>query len=95
MSESGEKALGVVIRGRVQGVGFRYWVREAATERGLVGWVRNRADGDVEALLAGPSEKLEDMLEACWRGPRFSGVTSVEARDASGENPPPTFEIRR
>ncbi len=95
MPESGDKAVSVVIRGRVQGVGFRYWVREAAAERGLVGWVRNRADGDVEALFAGSPERLEDMLEACWRGPRFSSVTSVEARDGGGDEVPPIFEIRR
>jgi acylphosphatase len=72
-----------MIRGRVQGVGFRAWVEYAAREHGLEGWVRNRRDGAVEAVFTGPSEAVEAMLAACRRGPPGSRVDSVDARQAS------------
>jgi acylphosphatase len=75
----------VLISGRVQGVGFRMWTEEEACERGLVGWVRNRRDGSVEALFAGPAEAVADMVEACWQGPPGARVDAVEAQ-AAGED---------
>jgi acylphosphatase len=68
----------VTIRGRVQGVGFRYWTRRTATARGLEGWVRNRRDGSVEAVFAGPKEAVADMIELCRRGPDGARVDSIE-----------------
>jgi acylphosphatase len=65
------------ISGRVQGVGFRAFVESEAQERALSGFVRNRRDGTVEALFAGPSEAVEAMLEACRRGPAHSRVAEV------------------
>ena len=53
----------VTIRGRVQGVGYRVWVDYTATSLGLEGWVRNRRDGSVEAVFAGPSDIVEQMVE--------------------------------
>ncbi len=73
------------IRGRVQGVGFRAWVLREASRRGIRGWVRNRADGSVEALFSGPNEDDIDMMMACYLGPpgaRVSGA-SVAARRSS------------
>ena len=69
----------VVIRGRVQGVGYRAWTERQALARGLEGWVRNRRDGSVEAVVVGPSETVADMLEACRRGPAGARVDAVEA----------------
>ncbi len=58
----------VVIRGRVQGVGYRAFVEDEAVRRDLEGWVRNRRDGTVEAVFSGPGEAVMAILEACRRG---------------------------
>jgi acylphosphatase len=75
----------VVIRGRVQGVGFRAWTEVAALECGLKGWVRNRRDGTVEALFAGPPEAVAGMIELCRRGPPGARVDAVDQREAGSE----------
>jgi len=72
----------VIIRGLVQGVGFRAFVEYAAHDFGLAGWVRNRRDGAVEAVFAGPAETVRAMIEACRRGPRGARVDMVEEFDA-------------
>jgi acylphosphatase len=72
----------VVIRGRVQGVGFRYWTEQQALLRGLDGFVRNRRDGSVEALFCGSAKMVTAMLEVCRKGPPGSSVSAVE--DAGG-----------
>ncbi len=90
-----EAKVRVVIKGRVQGVGFRYWTQDKARDLGLDGWVRNRPDGDVEALFAGPETAVREMLAACWRGPTFSRVTDVVEQDATGEDAPLGFHITR
>jgi acylphosphatase len=66
------------IRGRVQGVGYRAWVEHQATVRGLEGWVRNRRDGSVEAVFAGPEDTVSQMIAACRRGPSASRVDAVQ-----------------
>jgi acylphosphatase len=73
----------VVIRGRVQGVGYRAWVEEEALARGLEGWARNRRDGTVEAVFAGPPETVADMVETCRRGPPLARVDAVDVHEAS------------
>ena len=79
MSEDqANKAVQVVIRGRVQGVGFRAWVQHQAELHGLGGWVRNRADGTVEAAFSGPADLVDVMLKACESGPRGARVEQVE-----------------
>jgi acylphosphatase len=75
----------IVIRGRVQGVGFRAWTEVTALERGLEGWVRNRRDGAVEALFAGPEEIVLTMVEACRQGPPGARVNAVDQRDGTAE----------
>jgi acylphosphatase len=69
------------IRGNVQGVGFRAFVERQALERGLDGWVRNRRDGAVEAVFAGPANAVEAMIEICRQGPAGSHVTGVDLRE--------------
>ena len=73
----------VLIRGHVQGVGFRAWIEHAAARRALDGWARNRRDGAVEAVFAGPPDTVADMIEACRRGPPLSRVDAVEIFEAS------------
>ena len=72
----------VLIRGAVQGVGFRYWTRRTAAARGLQGWVRNRRDGTVEAVFAGPEQTVAEMIRLCRRGPDAAWVDSVEEKPA-------------
>jgi acylphosphatase len=76
----------VTIRGRVQGVGFRAFIEREAQERALDGWVRNRRDGSVEAVLAGASAPVDEVLEACRRGPAGANVEGLDLReeDAAG-----------
>nr|WP_294507482.1 acylphosphatase [uncultured Rhodopila sp.] len=68
----------LVIAGRVQGVGYRVWMMQKATALGLSGWVRNRADGKVEALIAGDMAAVEELSRACRRGPRHAEVSSID-----------------
>ncbi len=71
----------LLIRGRVQGVGYRWWaVREARRLR-LDGWVRNRSDGSVELLAGGSPTAIGELEELCWDGPTSARVTAVERRD--------------
>jgi acylphosphatase len=76
----------VVIRGVVQGVGYRAWVAQQAMARHLEGWVRNRRDHSVEALFAGPAEIVADMIAQCRRGPPHARVEAVQEKpgDADG-----------
>ena len=76
------RAALVRVRGKVQGVWFRGWTEERARELGLAGWVRNRADGSVEALFSGTEAAVDQMLEDCWQGPSAAAVTAVEIEDA-------------
>ena len=69
--------LHAVIEGTVQGVGFRYFVQDAANLLGLSGWVRNRWDGTVEVLAEGERSRLEQLLTALRRGPRSAQVMGV------------------
>ena len=68
----------LLIAGRVQGVGYRMWMMQKVTALGLSGWVRNRADGKVEALIAGDMAAVEEMSRACRRGPRLAEVSSID-----------------
>jgi len=72
----------VQIRGRVQGVGFRAFVEYTARDHGLTGWVRNRRDGSVEAVFAGPSDAVAAMIEACRQGPPGARVNGLEEGEA-------------
>jgi acylphosphatase len=75
----------VVFRGQVQGVGFRAFVEFEAGRRNVEGWVRNRRDGTVEALFAGPADAVEAVIAACRKGPRAGRVDGVDVRDGSGD----------
>jgi len=79
MSMSDNSRLSVLVRGRVQGVFFRYFVQEAAAVRGITGYAYNRADGrSVEVVAEGPKAQLEGLLEQLHIGPRDAVVEDVE-----------------
>jgi acylphosphatase len=77
--------LQVTIRGRVQGVGYRYWIEQQAKACGLEGWVRNRKDGSVEALFAGPAPKVADIVALCRHGPPQARVDNVTDEPADAD----------
>jgi acylphosphatase len=74
-----------VVRGLVQGVGFRWSCAREAERRGLAGWVRNLPDGGVETAVEGPADLVEQLLGWVARGPRFARVTSVEVVEEPAE----------
>ena len=73
------------ISGRVQGVGYRAWAIATATRLGLRGWVRNRRDGTVEALVTGDEDAVEAMAAACGDGPYGARVTQVAIEDGEAD----------
>jgi acylphosphatase len=81
----------VVIRGMVQGVGYRAWTEYTALERGVQGWVRNCRDGTVEALFMGPPDAVDGMIAACNEGPGGSRVDRIDQREGAREE----FALRR
>ena len=82
---SPRRAVRLRISGRVQGVWFRGWTCQQAIARGLAGWVRNRRDGSVEALLVGPPGAVEAMIAACRHGPTHARVDEVVQEPAGAE----------
>lgn len=78
------------ISGRVQGVAYRDWAERQASLLSLSGWVRNRRDGSVEAVLCGPEDAVRDMVERCHRGPRLARVAAV-SEEAEATAPDPGF----
>jgi acylphosphatase len=89
MNQKNSKRLHARVTGRVQGVGFRYFVLTEANELGLTGWVRNRRDGSVEVVAEGDQSQLEMLVEALKRGSRSSHVENVQASwtEETGEFP--------
>ncbi|MFN3461741.1 MAG: acylphosphatase [Oceanibaculum sp.] len=78
-----EQAVRLSIQGRVQGVWYRAWTVREAEALGLRGWVRNRRDGSVEAVLVGPASAVEAMIEACRKGPPAARVDEVLVTDTA------------
>jgi acylphosphatase len=83
----------VIVRGRVQGVAFRARTREHARALGVAGWVRNRADGSVEAVFEGEPGPVAEAVAFCRRGPRFAAVEGLEEFEEECEELA-GFEIR-
>jgi acylphosphatase len=88
------RAQRLVIRGRVQGVGYRDAAVQAAFEFGVCGWVRNRPDGSVEALAQGEPEALERFVAWCRHGPPLARVADVAGTDALVDEALEAFEMR-
>src|ERR1700692_1422318 len=75
----------ITFRGRVQGVGYRAFVEYEALTRGIEGWVRNRRDGTVEAVFAGPEKSVNEMIETCRHGPLPAHVDAINQREATSD----------
>ena len=82
----------LLIFGKVQGVGFRYWLYEKAIKKDIHGWVKNTIQG-VEALLIGADENVNDLIKQCKKGPHSSNVTQVKIQDYKQEYPKKSFDI--
>lgn len=85
----------VVVRGRVQGVGFRYATVRRARELGVTGWVRNRGDGSVELVAQGPADAVAALVDWCGHGPDSARVDSVAVADEPAAEAFADFETRR
>ena len=83
----------IVITGKVQGVGFRHWLYKTATQRNIAGWVRNKISGEVEALLIGDDEKINNLIKLCKKGPTSSKVSKIEVQTYQKEYLKKVFDI--
>ena len=81
------RTVRVLIEGRVQGVGFRYWTEAVASRLGLSGWVRNCRDGSVEAVFSGPADAVAEMLDLCRQGPPSSRVDRIAIAEQDDPSP--------
>ena len=89
-----DRRVHAALYGSVQGVGFRWFVREAARRLDLPGYVLNRADGAVELETAGPAEAVEELLRTVRNGPPLARVETVQVLEPSAEPLPSPFAIR-
>jgi len=91
---SDQKAVHVIVRGDVQGVGFRHFTRMNATQFGVAGWVRNNYDGTVEIWAEGPESKLNLFIQAVRRGPSYSRVDKLDITWKTSKGEARSFNIR-
>lgn len=94
-ASTGRRRLRVVVRGRVQGVGFRRATQREATRLQLTGWVTNQPGGEVVVEAEGPAAAVDALLAWCHRGPRFARVDTVEVVVVAVLDLDPSFTIRR
>ena len=83
----------LVISGRVQGIGFRYWLQSIAIEKNIFGWVKNKISGDVEALIIGNEKEVGDLIKLCKKGPSASKVNYVEINEYKKNYLTKSFDI--
>ena len=83
----------IVITGKVQGVGYRYWLYKKAIERNVVGWVRNKVFGEVEALLVGNDVDINNLIQMCEKGSPLSKVTKIKVQNYQEEFTKESFNI--
>ena len=88
-----QRAVQARVHGKVQGVGYRIWVRGEATELGLAGWVRNERDGSVTASIAGASAAVSTMIERLWQGPAGASVSRIDIEEIEVSSAPSGFRI--
>ena len=88
-----EEQVSIVVFGRVQGVGFRYFIKTKAKKLGLKGWVQNQADGSVNITARGDKEKIKELVDYCNKGPLFIQVEKIQIEKQKTENDLENFTI--
>tara|TARA_B100001245_G_C22688383_1_gene336029 strand:+ start:374 stop:646 length:273 start_codon:yes stop_codon:yes gene_type:complete len=83
----------IIIKGKVQGVGFRYWLYKEAIQRNIDGWVRNKISGEVEALLIGNDTEVNNIIKLCEKGPSSSEVSKISVKNYEKKYLKKPFEI--
>ncbi len=71
----------LVISGKVQGIGFRYWLQRLAIEKNICGWVKNKTSGNVEALIVGEKKEIQELIKLCEMGPNSAKIDCVRIND--------------
>ena len=84
----------LIISGRVQGVGFRFWLQSIAIEKNIFGWVKNKVAGDVEALIVGHEKKVKDLIKLCEKGSPLSTVDHVKVSEYKKDYLKKNFDIK-
>ena len=87
------KKIHIVITGKVQGVGFRYWLYQIANEKNVYGWVKNINTNEVEAVFLREEKKVDEIIKLCRKGPTSSNVVSVKIEDYQQEYTNKSFDI--
>ena len=87
------KKIHIVVTGKVQGVGFRYWLYQIANEKNVYGWVKNINTNEVEAVFLGEEKKVDEIIKLCRKGPTSSNVVSVKIEDYQQEYTNKSFDI--
>ena len=88
-----KKKIHIVITGKVQEVGFRYWLYQIANEKNVYGWVKNINTNEVEAVFLGEEKKVDEIIKLCRKGPTSSNVASVKIEDYQQEYTNKSFDI--
>ncbi len=83
----------LVILGKVQGVGFRYWMQDLAIKNNISGWVKNKMSGDVEALIVGQKKEIQELIKLCEIGPDSAIVDRVQINDYDKDYSKEGFDI--
>ena len=83
----------LVISGKVQGVGFRYWLQRLAIEKNICGWVKNKVSGNVEALIIGEEKEIQELIKLCEMGPGSAKIDYVQINDYSKDYIKKDFDI--
>ena len=87
------KRIHIIVTGTVTGVGFRWWLYQKANERNIYGWVRNKTNNEVEAVLLGHKKDVDDIMTLCRKGPTSSNVESIKIEDYQQEYFQKSFDI--
>ena len=87
------KRIHIIVTGTVTGVGFRWWLKMEAEKRNIHGFVKNRTEDEVEAVLLGSEKNVDDILKICRKGPSSSKVKSIKIKDYQQEYTKKSFDI--
>ena len=83
----------LLISGKVQGVGFRHWLYAKTVKKNICGWVKNKITGEVETLLIGKDDDVNEIISQCEKGPHLSNVTQIKVQDYEQEYFKKSFDI--